>query len=111
MLDTFPCSGHTTTFDAIWMGVPVMTLAGNTAFSRGSMSVLSNLLLLNWVAYNADEFADSIAEHVADLSKLSELRKSLRPMIEESALMDKPRFARSMETLYRQIWRTWCEQR
>jgi predicted O-linked N-acetylglucosamine transferase (SPINDLY family) len=111
VLDTFPCTGHTTTFDAIWMGTPVVTLAGKTAMSRGGLSVLSNLKLPDWIAYDAEEFVQKASKLATDLPRLLELRRSLRERIETSALMDQPRFARGMEAIYRRIWRTWCESR
>lgn len=109
VLDTFPYNGHTTTFDAIWMGVPVMTLAGKTAVSRGGLSVLSNLRLHDWIARGADEFVRQAVKMAGDLPRLIQLRRTLRPLIEGSALMDKPRFARGVEAAYRKIWRGWCE--
>ena len=111
VLDSFPCGGHTTTFDALWMGVPVLTMVGKTAFSRGGLSVLSNLKMPGWIAQDAGDFVEKARTHASDLTALAEVRRSLRQRVESSSLMDKRRFARNMETAYRQIWRNWCERR
>jgi predicted O-linked N-acetylglucosamine transferase (SPINDLY family) len=107
-LDTFPYNGHTTSLDALWMGVPVTSLAGQTRVSRGGLSVLSNLGLPELVAYSEDEYVE-IATHLAgNLPRLVELRRTLRARMEGSVLMDAPRFARQIEQAYRTMWRQWC---
>jgi len=107
-LDTTPYTGHTTTLDALWMGVPVVTLTGETAVSRGSASILQNLGLSELIATATDRFSD-LATHLAgDLPRLSGLRRSLRERMKNSPLMNEQQFARDMEALYRQAWRTWC---
>jgi protein O-GlcNAc transferase len=107
-LDPFPYCGHTTSCDALWMGVPVITLAGPTAVSRGGVSILSNLGLTDLVAPNPIEYVRTVANLADDLPRLAELRRTLRQRMQASPLMDAPRFARNIEAAYRQMWRTWC---
>jgi protein O-GlcNAc transferase len=104
-LDTFPYTGHTTTLDSLWMGVPPITMSGQTAVSRGGLSLLSNVGLQRFVAQTPEQLV-GIAESIsADLPGLAELRGGLRARMQSSPLMDAPRFARSIESAYRTIWR------
>lgn len=107
-LDTFPYNGHTTSLDALWMGVPVVTLAGETAVSRGGLSVLGNLGFGEWVAHSEEEYVRKAIDAAADLSRLAQWRTELRGRMKASVLMDAPRFARQIETIYRAAWREWC---
>jgi protein O-GlcNAc transferase len=108
MLDPFPYNGITTTCDAIWMGVPVVTLVGELPAARAGLSLLSNLGLPELAANNEQEYVQ-IASHLAnDRARLTELRQTLRQRMEASPLMDGPRFARGFENALRQAWRTWC---
>jgi predicted O-linked N-acetylglucosamine transferase (SPINDLY family) len=107
-LDTFPHNGGTTTLDACWMGVPVVTLAGKTAVGRAGLSIATNLQLLEVVARTADEYAAIAVGLARDLPRLARLRSGLRQRMQESALMDAPRFARNLEGAYRGMWRRWC---
>jgi predicted O-linked N-acetylglucosamine transferase (SPINDLY family) len=110
VLDTFPYNGHTTSMDALWMGVPVVSLAGEQPVSRAGLSQLSNLGLAEVVARSADEYVEITARLANDLPHLAELRRTLRARIEASVLMDAPRFARNIEAAYRAMWRRWCEE-
>ena len=107
-LDTLPYNGITTTCDALYMGVPVLTLAGPTAAGRAGTAMLSTIGLGELVAHTQDEFVRKAAQLAANLPRLIELRRGLRPRLAASPLMDAPRFARNIETAYRQMWRTWC---
>jgi predicted O-linked N-acetylglucosamine transferase (SPINDLY family) len=107
-LDPFPYGGGTTTCDALWMGVPVVTLAGQTAVGRGGLSILSNVGLSDLVSRDSDDYVRICVELARDRSRLNELRASLRARMERSPLMDAPRFARGIEALYRTIWKRWC---
>jgi len=108
-LDMIPYNGVTTTLDALWMGVPVMTLAGQTCVSRTGLSLLTSAGLPELVARNVDEYVDIASSLAFDLTRLSSLRKTLRDRLRSSILMDAPRFARQMEQAYRAMWRRWCE--
>jgi predicted O-linked N-acetylglucosamine transferase (SPINDLY family) len=107
-LDTFPYNGHTTSLDALWMGVPVVSLIGKTVAGRAGLSQLSNLNLAELVATDEDQYIQIAADLAADLPRLSDLRSSLRQRMGESPLTEPRRFARNIELAYRQIWRRWC---
>ncbi|MGO8749538.1 MAG: tetratricopeptide repeat protein [Thermoguttaceae bacterium] len=107
-LDPFPYGGGTTTCDALWMGVPVVSLAGPTAVGRGGVSILSNLGLPELVAQDPEQYVRIAAKLAYDLSRLSALRASLRDRMQASPLMDAPRFARNVEAAYRTMWQRWC---
>jgi predicted O-linked N-acetylglucosamine transferase (SPINDLY family) len=109
-LDPFPYGGGTTTCDALWMGVPVVSLAGQTAVGRGGLSILSNLGLQELVARDADGYVRIAAQLAGDLPRLAELRATLRERMQRSPLMDAPRFARNVEAAYREMWGRWCEK-
>jgi predicted O-linked N-acetylglucosamine transferase (SPINDLY family) len=108
VLDTFPYNGHTTSLDALWMGVPVVSLAREQPVSRGGYSQLSNLGLPELVAFHEDDYVDIAAQLARNLPRLAELRATLRARMQSSLLMDAPRFARNIETAYRAMWRQWC---
>jgi len=107
-LDPFPYGGHTTSLDALWMGVPVVSLAGERAVSRAGLSILNNLSLSELVAFSEDEYVKTAADLAGDVPRLGELRRTLRSRMEASVLMDGPRFARNIEAAYRAMWRRWC---
>jgi predicted O-linked N-acetylglucosamine transferase (SPINDLY family) len=108
-LDTFPYSGHTTTLDSLWMGVPVVTLVGKTVVGRTGLSQLSNLGLPELAAQTPEQYVQIAAELAGDLPRLAGLRSTLRGRMQASPLMDATRFARNIEAAYRQMWRNWCE--
>jgi protein O-GlcNAc transferase len=106
-LDTFPYAGTTTTCEAAWMGVPVITLAGNTHASRVGVSLLSNIGIPDLIAKTPDEYV-AIAVNLADDTKrLQRLRGSLRAMMIHSPLTDAKRFIINLENAYRTIWEEW----
>jgi len=107
-LDTFPANGHTTSLDAFWMGVPVVTFAGQTAIGRGGLSQLTNLGLPELVAHTPEQFVQIATALAGNLPRLSQLRATLRDRLQSSPLMDAPRFARNVENAFRQMWRHWC---
>jgi len=112
VLDSFPYNGHTTSLDALWMGVPVVSLAGQQSVSRAGWSQLSNLGLPELVAFSQEGYIQIATELAQDLPHLAALRASLRTRMQASPLMDAPRFARGIEVAYRAMWRQWCgEQR
>lgn len=109
-LDPFPFAGGTTTFDALWMGVPVVTLAGDRPVGRGGLSILSTLGHPEWVGKNTEDYIRVGRDLAADQTRLQSLRSTLRDKIRQSPLMDSPRFAHEVEKHYRAIWRRWCEE-
>ncbi len=107
-LDTFPYNGHTTSLDSFWMGVPVVTIVGQTAVGRGGLSQLSNLGLREIIAETPEQFIGIAADLASNLTRLRELRGTLRNRMQCSPLMDAPQFARDIESAYREMWRGWC---
>ncbi len=108
-LDTFPYNGHTTSLDAMWMGVPVVTLIGDRVVGRAGLSQLHNLGLAEQLAArDANEFVTLAVGLANDLPRLATLRQSLRARMAASPLTDGPRFARGVEAAYRQAWQGHC---
>ena len=107
-LDTFPFSGHTTTFDSLWMGVPVVTLSGRTCVGRAASSALHNLGLAELIAQTPTEYVSLAVQLSGDAAHLAEATS--RPAAENADLSTdgRPRFTRNMEAAYRQAWRNWC---
>jgi len=108
-LDTTPYSGGTTTLDALWMGVPVLTVPGERSSSRSAASILKTAGLTDWIAASPEEYMRHAVQFARDTQGIVELRKTLRARVRQSPLMDEPRFARDMENLYRNMWRNWCK--
>ena len=107
-LDPFPYNGGTTTMDALWMGVPVVTLAGRTAVGRGGVSVLSNIGLPELIAQTPEQYVAIAVELAKDLARLSELRAGLRQRMQVSPLTDGKQYAADVEAALRRMWQTWC---
>ena len=101
--DTFPYGGGTTTLDALWMGVPVVTAVGETSPSRSAASVLRSLGLDEWVAPTIDDFVDVAVARATDRAAIVALRHSLRPRLEASPLTDAVAFTRALESAYRDM--------
>lgn len=110
-LDSFPYNGTTTTCEALWMGVPVVTLLGARHAGRVGASILSRIGLDNLVATSGDEYICIAENLVRDRERLYRLRKSLRQEMLSSPLLDGTVFARNMETAFRRMWITWCASR
>jgi protein O-GlcNAc transferase len=109
-LDTFPYHGTTTTCDALWMGVPVITLAGQTHVSRVGVSLLSSVGLSELIASTQDEYANIAVALAHHPHRLEDLRTNLRRQMKQSPLMDAAGFTREVEAAYRQMWRRWCDR-
>jgi predicted O-linked N-acetylglucosamine transferase (SPINDLY family) len=107
-LDPFPYCGHTTTLDALWMGVPVISLAGRTGVGRGGVSILSNVGLPELIAATPAEYVACAIDWASDLTRLRALRAGLRERMRASRLMDAGQFATDVEDAYREMWRSWC---
>jgi len=108
LLDCDPFTGHTISCHALWMGVPVVTLAGKTHCGRMVGSVLSTLGLPDLIGGNADQYVEIAVKLAGDLPRLAHLLATLRERMRNSALTDAPRFARNVEAAFRQMWRAWC---
>ncbi|MDQ7787567.1 MAG: tetratricopeptide repeat protein [Thermodesulfovibrionales bacterium] len=107
-LDTFPYNGTTTTCEALWMGVPVITLAGNTHASRVGVSLLSNVGLPELIAKTEYEYSEIALNLSHDIRKLNLLRNTLRNMMASSPLMDSKKFIQYLEKSYHDIWADYC---
>jgi len=107
-LDPFPWGGGITTCNALWMGVPVVTLMGQTAVGRGGASILANIGVPELIARTPEQYIQIATNLANDVPRLAGLRRTLRPRMQSSPLMDAARFARNVEAAYRQMWRSWC---
>ncbi|MGE0222028.1 MAG: tetratricopeptide repeat protein [Acetobacteraceae bacterium] len=110
VLDPFPYSGGLTTCEALWMGVPTVTMPGEIFASRHSASHLSNAGLADWVVPDRDAYIARALAAAADLDALAALRTGLRAQVKASPLCDAPRFGRSLGAALRHAWRAWCAE-
>ncbi|AGY59088.1 tetratricopeptide repeat protein [Gloeobacter kilaueensis] len=110
-LDTYPYNGATTTLEALWMGVPVISLVGERTASRYGLSLLSALGLQSLAAATPEEFVQAALGLATDLEKLCKLRNALRGRMQASVLCDEANFAQAVESAFRQMWRLWCKRR
>ena len=109
-LDPFPFCGGMTSLEALWLGVPVITLAGETIASRQSASMLMNLGMPELIAGNPVQYVNNAADLARDLPRLAALRAGLRQRFAASPLMDYAGFARELEAAYRGMWLSWIDQ-
>jgi predicted O-linked N-acetylglucosamine transferase (SPINDLY family) len=104
-LDPFPYSGHTTAFDALLMGVPIVALHGASALGRGGVTALHQVGLDDLVARDANDYVNLAASLASDPARLTNLRHELRPRLLGSPAADAAGVTRSLEELYQQMWR------
>jgi protein O-GlcNAc transferase len=109
-LDTFPFNGSTTTFEALWMGVPVVSLSGRRFVGRVGASVLGALGVSELVADTVEGYVRVAADLARSPERLLELRRSLRSRLTTSRLCDPAAHARSVESAYRSLWHDWCSR-
>ncbi len=109
-LDPFPFNGHTTTCDALWQGVPVITLAGKNYASRFGSSAHNVLGLTEWIAASVEQYVETATALARDLNRLARLRGELRSRMAASTLLDGATFARRVEAAYRAMWIDWCQR-
>ena len=110
-LDPFPYNGVTTTCDAMWMGVPVIGLAGRMSVSRQGVRFLRAVGLGELLADTLDDYVRIAATLAGDLSRLADLRTGLRERMNRSPLLDAGRLTRDLETAYLGIWKNWLAAR
>ncbi len=101
VLDPFPFNGRATTCDALWMGVPVLTVAGTESRSRQGLSILTNIGLADFVADSPEKFVELAATWAEQRDALAELREGLREMVAASPVTDAEAFTRHLEAAYR----------
>ena len=111
VLDTFPFPGGTTTCEALWMGVPTLTLAGDRLIARQGASIMAAAGYPDWIASSADEFVARAVAHASDLPALASVRAGMRAQMLASPLCDAPRFARDLAEALWAMWRNWSEMR
>ena len=107
-LDPFPYPGGTTTCDALWMGVPAITLPRDSAISRGGLSILSTLRLKEFVARDPEDYVRIASELSEKAERLVSLRSTMRDRMQNSALMDIAGYRRDVESALRRAWHDWC---
>ena len=108
-LDPFPYPGITTTVEALWMGVPVLSLKGDRFISHQGETILRNAGLADWIAQDMDDYVAKGAGFGTDPAALAALRAGLRGQLLASPVCDAPRFARNFEAALRGMWRQWCD--
>lgn len=108
MLDPFPFNGATTTLDALWMGVPVLTMRGYNYVSHMAESILKQADLLEWVAEDREDYVRRAVAAASDLERLATLRAGMRDRLLASPLTDGPAFAAGVGRAMRGMWRRWC---
>jgi predicted O-linked N-acetylglucosamine transferase (SPINDLY family) len=107
-LDPYPYNGTTTTCQSLWMGIPVITLEGETSVSRSGYALLQTLGLEELIARDEGEYVEIATRLANDLDRLDALRSGMRSRFEASALRDETGFTREIEDAYRTMWRQWC---
>jgi hypothetical protein len=110
-LDSFPYGGGTTTFDALYMGVPVAYRNRRHAGSRSAASILSGLGLDDWIASSIDGYEQLAIERAGDRDAITHLRSVLRARLQGSGFMAEERFVRDFQTALRGLWHRYCEDR
>lgn len=109
-LDPFPYNGGTSTLEALWMGVPVLSLVGDRSSARHGFSILSTLGLPELVSRTPEAFLRGARSLADDAARRADLRANLRERVARSTLCDGKRFTAGVEDLYRTAWRNWCAQ-
>ena len=104
-LDPFPFQGNTSTCEAIWMGVPVLSLTGNRYLFHFGENINYNLKMHNWVAKNYDDYVLKAVNFCSDINKLSKIRKNLRKQISESSLFNISLFISNFEKMLWDMWK------
>ena len=107
-LDSVPYNGTTTTFDSLWMGVPVVTMTGSLHVSRTTASILTQMGMTDWIAGDPEQFVKICRQHASHKGKLENLRKNMRATMRQTTLGDAAAFCRLLESTLRELWREYC---
>jgi predicted O-linked N-acetylglucosamine transferase (SPINDLY family) len=110
-LDPFPQSGGVTTFETLWMGVPLVTLAGARPQGRASASILAAVGLEGATARSEDDYVDLAVRWAGDRERLRSTRMGLRNRLRQSIVCDQPAYCAAVETAFRTFWKAWCAGR
>ncbi|MBM3554769.1 MAG: peptide-binding protein, partial [Alphaproteobacteria bacterium] len=109
-LDTYPHTGGVTSVEALWMGVPILTLVGPNPQSRGTGSLLRQVGLADYIATDTADFAARAAARAAEVERRIELRTRLRQAAFTAPAGDGPRYGKALTAALRGIWRDWCAE-
>lgn len=109
-LDTFPFNGGITTLEGLWMGVPPISLVGNTFVGRFGLSILNRVGLDIFAAFSTQEYIEKARAFVAQPEALATIRRSLRQTLLNSPLSEPLRITNEMEQIFRRLWRHWCQE-
>jgi predicted O-linked N-acetylglucosamine transferase (SPINDLY family) len=107
-LDTFPYNGTTTTCEALWMGVPVVSLIGDRHASRVGLSLLTSIGHADWATENTEAYIEKATELAHDRPLRQSLRSTLREDLTKSTLCDYAAQTTRFEAALRLAWREWC---
>jgi predicted O-linked N-acetylglucosamine transferase (SPINDLY family) len=110
-LDPYPFNGGTTTCHSLWMGAPVITLAGDRHASRMGLSMMTAIGLPEFVAHTPEQYVQIAVEMAQDLPRLAAIRAGMRNRLKASPLLDAVGYTRNLESAYRRVWGKWCESR
>ena len=108
-LDTYPYHGTTTTCDALWMGVPVISMVGRHHACRVGLSILTRVGLEFFAALTRNEYIARATALAHNLEALVDIRFSMRRRMTESTLCNAGAFAHNVEEAYREMWHKWCK--
>lgn len=111
VLDTYPYNGGVATCDALWMGVPVISLVGEHHFSRVGLSLLDSMGLGYFACKTEDEYVAKACVFASKVDALATMRNTMRQRMQASAVSDMPGHTRSIENAFREMWRRWCNRR
>lgn len=107
-LDSFPYNGGTTSCEALWMGVPVVSWRGSRHVARLGASILGQIGLAELLASSPQSYVETARALARDPDRLRSLRSTMRERMAASPLMDHQGFTRELEAAYRAVWRRWC---
>lgn len=110
-LDPHPYTGGLTTCEALWMGVPVVTLPGETFAGRHAATHLTNAGMPEWIAKDERDYIDIAVKWAGDIDGLAKLRAGMREHVAKTPLVDGPKFAKNLEIALRHMWGQWCDEK
>jgi protein O-GlcNAc transferase len=108
-LDPFPFTGGATTADALWMGVPVLTMRGQRFIAHQGETILTSVGLTDWIANGRDQYIALAREKAGNIQVLAQLRTGLREQLLASSFCDADGFATSLDAAWRGMWEKWCD--